>query len=143
MLLSRFCRPAPASGFSGARVAMPLQHQEGPSPGGVPPRVGSLPKWRSLPSWGLDMLLGRSDCSFCVSVGLNCELWMASAGPPSRNAPSGRCTLWESESWVWGGAQALPSSGHLGVAGGHSCCSPEHRRCPGSSLSGGGLARVH
>lgn len=63
MLLSRFRRPAPASGFSGARVAMPLLHQEGPSPGGVsprwgpspggvPPRVGLPPLVRSLPKWG-------------------------------------------------------------------------------------------
>lgn len=57
MLLSRFRRPAPASGFSGARVAMPLLHQEGPSqvgslPGGVPPRVGSLPGWDCPPGWG-------------------------------------------------------------------------------------------
>ena len=105
----------------------------------VPPQVGSLPRW------GLDMLLVRSNCSLCVSVGLNVELWMASAGPPSRNAPSGRCTFWGSESWAWGVLRPcrMPSSGLLGMVGGHCCCSLEHRRCPGSSLWGGGLARVH
>lgn len=122
----------------------------GPSLGGVSPRwgpspCGGLSQVGSLPRWGLDMLLVQSNCSFCISAGLNVELGMASAGPPSRNSPLGHCTFWGSESWAWGVLRScrMPSSGLLGMVGGHSCCSLEHRRCPGSSLWGGGLARVH
>lgn len=54
-LPSRFLSPAPARSLSGAHEVVPLLHE-----------VGSLPRW------GLDLLLGPSDPSFCISVGLEC-----------------------------------------------------------------------